>query len=342
MGEGEKGRGGENRQALLSFAPSPTLPLTHSSSDWRPTCTPEILRRRADLLRRTRAFLDGRGLLEVETPLLSADVCVDAHLDPVTVACHGRRLFLQTSPEFAMKRLLAAGVGDCWQLCKAVRDGEAGRLHNPEFTMLEWYRVGGRYDDLIAETAGLVSELTGLPEPVRLTYREAFLRFVGLDPLACDDAALLSAAERRGFRTGDRDHALQFLASDAVEPGLAELETPVVVTNFPASQGALARLDPNDPRTARRFELYAGGLELANGYDELLDPDELRRRNDEQNRLRVAAGKPALPTGSRLLAAMEAGLPSCCGVAVGFDRLVMLATGATCLAEVVPFPFDRA
>ncbi|HET6880482.1 MAG TPA: EF-P lysine aminoacylase EpmA [Pirellulales bacterium] len=318
---------------------------------WRPTATWEMLRLRDELLRKLRAFFHERGFVEIETPLLSADVVVDRHLEPfaVDMPCGGtsRRMWLQTSPEFAMKRLLAAGSGPIFQVTHAFRQSERGPRHNPEFTMVEWYRPG----DNMAAGVQLLSELgdallgRGLAET--MTYQAAFRQYTGIDPHAATAPALREVANQRGgevpdsMTSDDRDAWLDLLLVELVEPNLG-LGKPVILYDYPASQAALAKVRPGPPAVAERFELYVDGIELANGYHELLDAGILRERNRENNRHRRAQGQAPLPEESRLLAAMEAGLPACAGVAMGFDRVVMLVAGASDIAEVLPFPFDRA
>jgi elongation factor P--(R)-beta-lysine ligase len=310
---------------------------------------------RARLLRQVRAFFDARGFLEVETPILSSDVVVDRHLDPMETRlvdhpraeAQGRRLFLQTSPEFAMKRLMAAGAEAIYQVAHVFRQGETGRLHNPEFTMLEWYRRG----DALAEGMQLLSDvgevLLGRGPCERVTYREAFERHAGIDPFAAEVDHLRRTLGERGitppasFTDQDRDAWLDLVLVELVEPHLG-LKRPTIVYDYPPSQAALARVRQEQPPVAERFELYAAGIELANGYHELLDANVLRQRNRSANRWRVADGKEALPEESRLLAAMEHGLPACAGCALGFDRAVMLAAGADSIAQVLAFPIDRA
>ncbi len=310
-----------------------------------------MLRLRAELLRKLRRFFDERGFLEVETPILSADVVVDRHLDPFAVAVGEgpaqRTMWLQTSPEFAMKRLLAAGGEAIYQVTHVFRSDEQGRLHNPEFTMAEWYRVG---DDLHAgmQLLGeLADELLGLGPAEPISYQQAFERHAGIDPHTAD-AGALSAILKRHDRSApeslsldDRDSWLELVLMELVEPELGK-SRPQILYDYPASQAALARVRPGPPAVAERFELYIRGIELANGYHELLDPAVLRERNRVNNQARRADGKQALPEESRLLAAMEAGLPPSSGVALGFDRLVMLAANADHIADVLPFPFDRA
>jgi lysyl-tRNA synthetase class 2 len=295
-----------------------------------------LLVARAALLIRLRAFFASRGFLEVETPLLSHDVVVDRHLDPLSVILLvdprepeiGPKLWLQTSPEFAMKRLLATGnkkLGSIFQITRAFRGGEIGPLHNPEFTMVEWYRVGDDYASGMQLLADLAEEILSLGAPERLTYREAFRRYAGVDPL----------------EPKHTDLHLDLLLTQKVEPHLGQ-SRPTILYDYPASQSALARIREGNPPVAERFELYVRGIELANGYHELLDPAVLRARNTANNQLRRSDGKPVLPEESRLLAAMEHGLPPCSGCALGFDRLVMVATGASSIQEVMAFPIEGA
>ena len=299
--------------------------------DFVPSATLDMLRRRAELLKRVRQFFDSRGFLEVETPALSRDVVVDRHLNPLRVTLftdprepdRGETLWLQTSPEFAMKRLLAAGATAIFQVSKVFRAGERGSLHNPEFTMVEWYRVGDDYEagmDLLAE---LAEEILGRGKPERMTFAEAFRRFAALNPHTLSD------------------YEIDLALTSKVEPHLGQ-ERPTILHDYPASQSALARVRPGQPPVAERFELYVNGIELANGYHELLDSVVLRQRNRDNNAVRAADGRYTLPEESRLLSAMDLGLPACAGCALGFDRLVMVATGAKSIQEVVAFPIERA
>ncbi len=313
-------------------------------ASWKPAAGLAALRRRAEVLARIRAFFAARDVLEVETPVLAAAGGTDVHLAPLhTHLADGCRLYLQTSPEFAMKRLLAAGSGPIYQLGRAFRDGEAGRRHNPEFTMLEWYRPGWDHHALMGEVDALLAEVLDTPPGERLTYREAFRRHAGLDPFTVTDAELRTRAAGLGLEAEDvdRDGCLSLLLGAVVEPRLGR-GRPTFVHDFPASQAALARIRAGDPPLAERFEAYVEGVELANGYHELTDPAEQRRRFEADLAERRRRGLPALPVDERLLAALEHGLPDCAGVALGVDRLVMLACGASCLAEVMAFPVDRA
>ncbi|MCY2993722.1 MAG: EF-P lysine aminoacylase EpmA [Planctomycetota bacterium] len=332
------------------------MPASGLAADgFRPTASWEHLRLRAELLRRLRQFFDSRGFLEVDTPLLSADTVIDRHLDPLRVTlfddarrpAEGRTLWLQTSPEFAMKRLLAAGATAIYQVTHAFRGGERGRLHNPEFTMAEWYRVGDGLQDGLQLLSDLAETLLARGAADHLTYREAFLQHAGVDPLTSDVRELAARTHTlhltvpAGLDPQDRDEWLDLLLVECVEPQLGQ-QRPTILYDYPASQSALARVRDGDPPVAERFELYVRGIELANGYHELLDPAILRQRNHKVNRQRQADGKPMLPEDSQLLAAMVSGLPPCTGVALGFDRLVMVAAGAEDIAAVMTFPVERA
>ena len=318
---------------------------------WRPTASLDSLRRRAQLLSQVRSFFAERSVLEVETPLLGSATVSDLHLS--SFACRSshvgedRDLYLQTSPESAMKRLLAAGSGPVFQICKAFRDGEAGRLHNPEFTILEWYRPGWDHHRLMTEVDELLATTLDTSPGERITFSQAFERHLGLDPLRSSSQEIVHCAADQGIGRDcglgedDRDGWLNLLLSHSVEPHLGR-GRPTFVHDFPASQAALARIRQDDPPVAERFEVWVEGVELANGYHELTDAEEQRRRFEEDLSRRRARGLPAVPLDSRLLAALEHGLPPSAGVALGFDRLVMLACGATDIAEVMPFPVDRA
>jgi lysyl-tRNA synthetase class 2 len=338
-------------------------------NDFAPTASLETLRLRASLLAKVREFFAAQGFLEVETPLLSADVAVDLHLDPIPVVLAGdvrtpeigRRLWLQTSPEFGMKRLLAAGAQAIYQITRAFRNAETGARHNPEFTMVEWYRVGDDMQAGMERSSQLCQALLNTVPAKPLSYSAAFEQFAGIEPHTASAADLLAAAKRSAIEVpqgveADRDGLLNLLLAECVEPRLGKMEIddakqsasvaplrqPIILYDYPATQAALAKTRAGPPPVAERFELYVNGIELANGYHELLDPAELRRRNRIANAARVAARKPPLPEESRLLAAMDAGLPPCTGVALGFDRIVMLAAGVKTIREVLAFPIDRA
>jgi elongation factor P--(R)-beta-lysine ligase len=330
--------------------------MSGAGKDWRPSASQERLRERAALLERARRFFATRGVLEVDTPLLVNAPVSDVHLHSATVqlAPGAAPHYLHTSPEYAMKRLLAAGSGDIWQICHVVRGAECGRLHNPEFTLIEWYRLGVSLGQLMEEVEALVRTLLGAAATgrasERLSYREAFLRELGLDPLSASEETLATAVRALGFSPqasvpGDRpvrrDEWLELLMGARVGPrlGLAKL---TFVQGFPASQAALARLDPADARVAERFELFCEGVELANGFHELSSEPEQRARFEADNAERSRNGLPVAPLDERLLAALAAGLPDCAGVALGFDRTLMIAAGAHSIEEVLPFPTARA
>jgi elongation factor P--(R)-beta-lysine ligase len=329
--------------------------MSDARSDFGPTASWEHLQRRAELLRRVRSFFDQRGFLEVETPLLSADTVIDRHLDPLSVVLFsdprspgdGQRLWLQTSPEFCMKRLLAAGATAIYQITRAFRGAERGALHNPEFTMVEWYRVGDDMPRGMQLLDELAQATLGRGAAERLSYTAAFQRAIDIDPLACPLGELADAARRYGlhddaaWQQADRDAWLDWLLVTCVEPTLGRGQ-PTMVYDYPASQAALAVVRRQPTPVAERFELYVDGVELANGYHELTDPAVLRERTRAANLARAADGKPPLPETSRLLEAMDHGLPASTGVALGFDRLVMVALGATDIAQVTAFPVERA
>jgi len=295
-------------------------------------------------------------VLEVDTPLLVNAPVSDVHIHcaSVQLAPPGAApqpavaplLFLHASPEYAMKRLLAAGSGDIYQVCHVVRGQESGRLHNPEFTLIEWYRLGFTLEALMDEVEALVRELLGRVSAQRaserISYRDAFARELGLDPFTAPEAALAQAAQPLGFAgAGDRDVWPELLMGSLVGPRLGR-KALTFVHGYPATQAALARLDPLEPRAARRFELYCQGIELANGFQELAAPNEQRARFERDNAQRRRLGLPVFPPDERLLAALACGFPDCAGVALGFDRTLMLATGATHIDEVLAFPIARA
>ncbi len=324
--------------------------MTHP--EWQPIASIETLQKRAALLRKIREFFFQRGVMEVETPALSRAGVSDLHL--VNFATEfvgqghgeGMPLYLQTSPEYAMKRLLAAGSGAIYQMAKAYRNEELGRHHNPEFTMLEWYRPGFDEFDLMDEIDELMNTLLGCGEATRISYQRVFLDIIGLDPLTASLAQLRSVATDYGFGNiaeteQSRDTLLQLLFCMVIEPKIGQ-QVPCFVYHFPASQAALAALNPEDPRVAGRFELYFKGMELANGFNELTNAKEQRARFEADNQARRAAGKPEVAIDHHLIAALEQGLPQCSGVALGIDRLIMLATGKERIAEVIAFDTERA
>jgi elongation factor P--(R)-beta-lysine ligase len=324
--------------------------MTGDLPNWRPTASVENVRLRADVLAKIRAFFADRGVLEVETPLLAAAPVTDLHLHALQCRYHGpgaadgRVLYLQTSPEFAMKRLLAADSGPIYQICKAVRNGETGRRHNPEFTILEWYRPGWDHHRLMDEVDELLTAILGTRPGERLTYQVAFERYAGIDPHAASDEALRRRVEALGMEdTGGlrRDDLLDLILTHVIEPRLGHCQ-PSFIHDYPASQAALARIRKGEPPLAERFEVFSEGVELANGYHELTDPDEQRRRFVSDLAARRAADLAEVPIDERFLAALEHGLPPCAGVAFGIDRLLMVKTGTREIGEVLAFPIERA
>jgi lysyl-tRNA synthetase class 2 len=319
-----------------------------AGADWRPGVSGTVLAARAALLARTREFFAARGVLEVDTPLMVNAPVSDVHIHSarVELAAGAPPLYLHSSPEYAMKRLLAAGSGDIYQICHVVRGNESGRWHNPEFTLIEWYRVGASLAALMDEVEALVRLLLGTGARAhgseRLSYREAFLRELGLDPFTAPQAALAAAAQPLGFAAAaERDELLELLMGARVGPRLGQRAL-TFVYGYPAAQAALARLDPHEPRAAQRFELYCDGVELANGFHELAAAAEQRARFERDNAQRRHRKLPSAPPDERLLAALASGLPDCVGVALGFDRTLMLALGAARIEEVLPFPTARA
>lgn len=311
------------------------------------------LRMRAHVLAAIRRFFERRDVLEVDTPVLSAAAATDPVLASLVTrytgpgpAC-GRTLYLHTSPELAMKRLLAAGCGAIYQICKVFRDGERGRRHNPEFTLLEWYRPGFDHHRLMDEVEALLTAVLGRAvSPARWTYRELFAAVAGIDPFTADGVALAGCVRRHGLTpptdvsANERDILLDMLLTHVIEPQMGR--GALFVYDYPVSQAALARVRSGSPPVAERFELYVDGVELANGFHELADAAEQRRRLLRDLEQRRDRGLSEPPLDERFLAALEQGLPQCAGVALGVDRLVMCAAGATDIDEVIAFPVERA
>jgi lysyl-tRNA synthetase class 2 len=326
-----------------------------SAADWRPGCSIKFLRHRAELLRQVREFFRERDVLEVETPLLSQAIGTDPQLAffRTEFDFHPLRqtLYLQTSPEFAMKRLLAAGSGSIYQICKAFRNGEAGRFHNPEFTMLEWYRVGFRLADLMDECEALIERLFAgirtLEPAQRFGYCALFADHTGLNAAEFSPGEYRAYAQAAGLSEagaicGD-DHAtwLDFLFSHLIQPhlGIGRL---CMVYGYPACQSSLARLNEQNPQITDRVELFINGVELGNGFFELADPEEQNRRFDREIAVRRQQNLPVALKDERLLAALRAGLPDCSGIAIGLDRLLMVLFGKSSIEDVVSFPITRA
>jgi len=326
-----------------------------SNIDWQPTAEIDTLKRRAQLLADVRRFFCERNVLEVETPILSQAAPTALYLDSFSAdycsagSGHRQRYYLHTSPEFAMKRLLAAGSGDIYQIVRVFRNGELGRLHSPEFTMLEWYRPALNYHQLMDEVGAFLQQVAGLAKAIKISYQQLFIDTLQYDPFILETETLKALAFQYinslpvDWQT-DRDGWLELLMSEVIEPQLKLHNAPVIVYDFPASQAQLAKVYKNtDGETvAARFEVYAGGVELANGYDECLDAIELKQRFDKDNKTRSLHSKAEMPIDERLLAALQAGLPVCTGVALGFDRLLMLITDKAKLTDVLSFGFERS
>jgi lysyl-tRNA synthetase class 2 len=316
--------------------------------NWQPAATLDTLRRRAGLLTQVRRFFEARGVLEVETPLLCSSGITDPAIEPLRIDS-GHSIssprFLQTSPEYAMKRLLVAGSGPIYQVTRAFRDGEAGPRHNPEFTLLEWYRPGMDHHQLMREVAELVLSYLG-PLPVQhYAYRDLFQQELGVDPFHAEVDELESVARAEldvGTLSGDCDLWLDLLMSHLIEPRLAGRGL-CFIYDYPPSQAALSRVsEVAGMLVGHRFELYVHGVELANGYWELCDAQEQRRRFMADNRRRKATGLQEQPLDERLLAALAAGMPDCAGVALGLDRLLMLGTGIEDIRRVLAFDWSRS
>jgi lysyl-tRNA synthetase class 2 len=314
---------------------------------WRPGISIEAIKLRAALLHQIRQFFSQRDILEVDTPLLCSVGITDPSIEPLMVdrgASLAQPRFLQTSPEYAMKRLLAAGSGPIYQVAKAFRDGEAGPRHNPEFTLLEWYRPDYDHHQLMAEVAELVCHCLGDRPAHKYSYRELFAQTLDLDPFTATVEQLAEVARQHidlGFTSDDRDVWLDLLMSHLVEPELADKGL-YFVYDYPESQAALSRVvQSDDVAVGQRFELYVDGMELANGYCELSDAAEQERRFVADNEKRKALGLEQRPVDTNLLAAL-AELPDCSGVALGVDRLLMLRTGARDIRDVIAFDWERA
>lgn len=326
------------------------MSLAPKSKHWQPSATVSLLQKRAAILNRIRAFFMQRGVLEVETPLMCRTSVTDPFIEsiPALYSAHpgepAEKFYLQTSPEYAMKRLLAAGSGSIFQLCKAFRQSENGRLHNPEFTMLEWYRVDFNQMQLIDEVDQLLQMILGTSPATRITYSELYKHHFDIDIHHVTSYQLQDIAKQHDIYIDDdqldNDSWLNLLMTHVIEPSLGQ-DKPCVIYHFPASQAALAKLNPEDPRTALRFEFYYRGMELANGFEELQSATEQHQRFIANNQKRVALGLMEMPIDTLFLEALTAGLPPCSGVALGIDRLVMLATERPSIHETISFGIDN-
>ncbi|MFP1724449.1 elongation factor P--(R)-beta-lysine ligase [Lonsdalea quercina] len=322
------------------------------TASWQPSAPIANLLKRAEIMNEIRRFFSDRGVLEVETPAMSQATVTDVHLVPFDTqyvgpgAADGLKLYLMTSPEYHMKRLLAAGSGPIYQLGRSFRNEESGRHHNPEFTMLEWYRPHYDMYRLMNEVDDLLQQVLECESAEMLTYQQAFQRHLDVDPLSADKAQLREVAETLGVgdvahQEEDRDTLLQLLFAVGVEVNIGR-DKPAFVYHFPATQASLAEISTEDHRVAERFEVYFKGIELANGFRELTDSAEQRQRFEQDNRKRAARGLPVQPIDENLLDALTAGIPDCAGVALGVDRLIMLALKAESISEVMAFTVDRS
>lgn len=289
-----------------------------------PASKVNFLRRRASLLAEARSFFRERDILEVDTPLLYKKASIDTHIDLIPATYHAKeRCYLISSPEYGMKRLLSQGIGDIYQLSHVFRDGELGRLHQPEFMMAEWYRLHFSYEQMIEETCDFIQLFTGTLPVEEITYRDALLHYAGVD-----------------YLTIESEEELTLLLTEKVERNLG-VDRLTVLKDYPAKQAALAVREMRDgEEIAKRFEVYYKGVELANGYLELTDEKEQRARLTQANKERLELGKESYPIDEEFLSALKKGIPSCAGVAVGFDRLVMLHLDCDSLAEVLPLPWQ--
>lgn len=319
---------------------------------WQPTTSIPHLIQRATIIKQIRAFFDKRYVLEVETPLMSHSTVTDINLTPFVTAFMPSKtakttpLYLITSPEYHMKRLLANGSGSIYQICRCFRNEDQGRYHNPEFTMLEWYRTGYDMMQLIDEVDQLLQALLHCRPALKISYQQLFLEYLDIDPLIADKNTLIATASHLGLaeiakNEQDRDTLLQLLFAFGIEPKIGQ-ESPVAVYYFPASQASLAEIVQSDSRIAKRFEFYFKGIELANGFQELTQCEEQKQRFMRDNEQRGQRQLAIHPIDQQLLAALAKGLPKCSGVALGVDRLIMLALGVNQISDVIAFPTDRA
>ena len=326
---------------------------------WQPASTLTNMKLRAAIYTQIRHFFAEREVLEVDTPIMSQSAVSDVHLASVpaiyqeagyqqTGSLKTQTCYLQTSPEYPMKRLLAAGFPSIYQLCKVFRNGETGQFHNPEFTLLEWYRLGWNDHQLMTEVDELFQRVLSTPPADRLSYEAVFLQYVSINPHTADIEVVRQCADRYGINVigevdgDDRDMWLQLLMSEVIERQIGRVR-PMFIYDFPASQAALARINPDKPAVAARFEAYFRGVELVNGFYELADAGEQSKRFDKDLAVREKLGLPLPPRDERFLAALASGrFPDCAGVALGVDRLIMIAAGAESISDVLSFPFAIA
>ena len=325
-------------------------------SDWQPTASLEMLKTKSRLLSQLRAFFAEKDILEVQTPILSQAGNTEPTIESFITQEHENAAhkiqpsFLNTSPEFSMKRLLAAGYGSIYQITPAFRQDEQGKRHNPEFTLLEWYRIDFDHHALMGEVNSLLRYIAKnfikLERSQFFSYQKAMLKFANVDPFSATIEELKLATVKAGINAVgmddvSRDTWLDLLMSQVVEKNLP-MNCPVFIYDYPASQAALSKIRKGSPDVAERFELYINGMELANGFHELSDAEEQAQRFQQQQQQRKASGQQGIPADYHLIEALKQGLPECAGVAIGLDRLLMVLTGVEHINEVLTFPFDRA
>lgn len=323
---------------------------------WQSTLTWQNAQKRANILQEIRQFFAERNVVEVETPALSQGTVTDVYLDALTCKYNfladssseqSADLFLQTSPEFHMKRLLASGYGCIYQIAKAFRHEESGRYHNPEFTMLEWYRIGFDQFELMSEVAELLQAVLGADKALFTSYQDIFIETVSVDPLTATFDELVEVLTKHGkaadwlIEMTDADLLLQFIFTEIIEPTIGVNE-PRFIYDFPIAQASLAKRSIDDPRVAQRFECYFRGIELVNGFNELTDASEQVARFEQDNAKRKQQGLAVKPIDGNFIAALNHGLPQCSGIALGIDRLVMLALDTQEISEVQSFSIERA
>lgn len=320
--------------------------MINESNQWQPSASFITLKKQAEIIDKIRTFFAERQVLEVSTPLLSHSTNTDVHIASFQIPykSHPKTLYLQTSPEFHMKRLLAAGSGSIFQICKAFREEEQGKWHNPEFTLLEWYRIDFDQFQLMDEVDLLLQRILHSEKAKRLTYAEVFQNYLNIDPYTITISELERCLEHHdiiGINNVDKDTYLNLLLTHLIEPQLG-LDQPLFVYDYPASQAALSKIRKGNPDVAERFEVYVNGIELANGFHELTDATEQRERMMQDNLIRKKLKLPQISLDENFLAALNHGLPNCAGIALGLDRLFMLALQATRVSEVMSFDFSRA
>ncbi len=316
-------------------------------ADWKPGASADNLRARAEILANIRQFFANKNVLEVETPLLARTTATDVYIQSLKIVDQlvdaPEPFFLQTSPEYAMKRLLGSGAGPIYQICKAFRQGESSNRHNPEFTMLEWYQPGYSMEDLMEEVEQLIDSILASGRIPRLTYRELFQEHLDFDPHSISLKSLKDVTKKHMELSSDqlsKTDYLQLLLANSIEP---VMPANCFIYDYPVDQCALAVIENDEvgESVAKRFELFCGGMEIANGYFELVDPVEQRTRFETDRQSRKSLSLPEYPIDEKLLAALEHGIPQCSGVALGIDRLVMLATGSTDIRDVLSFTTDQ-